>query len=60
MSNKDSAYYQSKAFDSVLDFISHNPRRCNLKEIHGKRSMVVNEVKTVGEAVAVLNNMRKK
>ena len=60
VSNKDSAYYQSKAFDSVLDFISHNPRRCNLKEIHGKRSMVVNEVKTVGEAVAVLNNMRKK
>lgn len=54
VSNPNSVYYQSAAFDKVLNYIGHHPRRCNLKERNGKRSMVVSDVKTVGEGVKVL------
>ncbi|MFC2674229.1 MAG: transcription-repair coupling factor, partial [Prevotella melaninogenica] len=54
VSNPNSVYYQSEAFDKVLNYIGYHPRRCNLKERNGKRSMVVSDVKTVGEGVKVL------
>ena len=57
VSNPMSAYYKSKAFDNVLNFVGHNPRRCNLKEIAGKRMMTVNNVPTVEEAVNILRSI---
>ena len=57
VSNTASAYYKSQAFDKVLRYIGNNPRRCNLKEISGKHIMIVSDVKTVGEAVAVLREI---
>ncbi len=57
VSNPDSAYYRSAAFDKVLAYISGHVRRCNLKEVNGKRAMVVADVKSVGEAVAVLRDI---
>ena len=54
VSQPNSPFYQSEAFDRVLNFLMSNPRRCNLKEIREKRSMVVANVPTVGEAVNVL------
>ncbi len=57
VSNPDSAYYKSPLFDKVLRYISANTRRCTLKEVSGKRSMVVGNVTTVGEAVAVLRTI---
>lgn len=59
VSNTASAYYKSKAFDQVLDYIGRNPRRCQLKELRGKRSMVVSGVSTVGDALGVLQAMLK-
>lgn len=57
VSNPESAYYQSTAFDKCLNYIAANTRRTNLREIKGKRSMVVNEVTTVAEAVSVLQGI---
>ena len=54
VSNPNSPYYQSLAFDKLLNFITRNPRRCNLREQKGKRSIVVTDVKTVEEAIGVL------
>ena len=54
VSNPNSPYYQSLAFDKLLNFITRNPRRCNLREQKGKRSIVVADVKTVEEAIGVL------
>ena len=54
VSQLQSPFYQSEAFDRVLDFLMSNPRRCNLKEVRERRSMVVANVPTVGEAVNVL------
>ncbi len=59
VSNAQSAYYQSHAFDSILEYIATNPRRCNLREVKGKRSLVIADVKTVADAVEVLNEIMK-
>ena len=60
VSNPNSMYYQSEAFDKVLNYIGYHPRRCNLKERNGKRSMVVNDVKSVEDAVKILREIDKK
>ena len=57
VSNPNSVYYQSAAFDKVLNYIGYHPRCCNLKERNGKRSMVVSDVATVGEGVMVLRDI---
>lgn len=60
VSNKNSAYYKSKAFGNVIDYIGNNPRRCQLKELHGKRSLVVTNVPSVSEALNVLRAILNK
>lgn len=57
VSNPNSPYYQSQAFDSILNYISTNPRRCNIRENNGKRSIVINDVKSVEEAIVVLEEI---
>lgn len=59
VSNPESAYYQSAAFDKCLSYIAKNPRRCNLRELKGKRSMVVTEVATVADGVEVLDGISR-
>ena len=58
VSNPNSPYYQSQAFDSILNYIATDPRRCNIRENNGKRSLVVNDVKSVEEAIVVLKKMK--
>ena len=57
VSNPDSAYYKSTAFDKVLTYIGSNARRCNIREAKGKRSLVIKCVGSVEEAVALLNEI---
>ena len=57
VSNGDSPYYQSKAFGCMLDYIATHARRCNLKEIKGRRLMHIAKVATVGEAVDILRTI---
>lgn len=57
VSNPMSAYYKSAAFGNILNYIADNPRQCNLKEINGKRTMMINDVCTVAEAVGILRKM---
>ena len=52
--NPNSPFYQSEAFDRILQFVATNPRRCNFREVNGKRSMTIADVPTVDEAVKVL------
>ncbi len=57
VSNPESAYYNSSAFDKVINFITMNPKRCNLKEISGKRTMIVMDVKSAHEAAQILSTI---
>ncbi len=53
-SNPQSPYYRSCAFDAMLAYIAANARRCNLREHNGRRSMTVDAITTVEQAVDVL------
>ncbi len=59
VSNVDSPYYRSAAFDAVLQYMTTHATRCNLREVKGKRSMVVTGVATVEEALQVLCDIQK-
>ena len=52
--NPDSPFYESGAFDRILQFVATNPRRCNFREVNGKRSMVISDIPTVEAAVKLL------
>ena len=52
--NPNSPFYQSEAFDRILQFVATNPRRCNFREVNGKRSMVISDIPTVEAAVKLL------
>lgn len=51
------AYYNSSAFGRVLSYLQKNPRRTNLKEINGRNLIVIDNVPTVDEALAILSAM---
>ncbi|MGL4520389.1 MAG: transcription-repair coupling factor [Phocaeicola sp.] len=57
VSNLESPYYQSAAFGKVIHYMGSHPKRSNLREQKGKRSMIVNHVDRVEEAVAILTEM---
>ena len=52
--NPDSPFYESETFDRILQFVATNPRRCNFREVNGKRSMVISDIPTVEAAVKLL------
>ncbi|MDE6683284.1 MAG: transcription-repair coupling factor, partial [Muribaculaceae bacterium] len=51
------AYYGSKAFGRVLGWMQKNMLRCNLKEVNGRRLILVDKVSTVSEALDVLTGI---
>lgn len=57
ISNPDSLYYQSQAFDKLLDYIQKYPRNCELKDSKGKRSVVVKQVDTVDKGYHILEEI---
>ena len=59
VTQNDSPFYQSEAFGMLLDFVAHHPRRCNFREVNGKRSMVISEVPTIEEAVQILTSIHE-
>ena len=57
VSNDNSPYYQSALFGKILQYIADHPRRCNLKEVAGRRLFIVTAVSSVSEAVDVLRGI---
>lgn len=57
VSNMESPYYQSEAFGKIISYMAKNPRHCNLRELKGKRSMVVSQVADVASAVKILQDI---
>ncbi len=57
VSNPQSPFYQSETFDRLLSYVARNPRRCNFREVNGRRSMVISDVPTVDSAVRLLAEM---
>ena len=57
VSNATSPFYQSEAFDRILQYVASNPRRCNFREVNGKRSMQIGDIPTVEAAVKLLSQI---
>ena len=57
VSNVESPYYQSQAFARVIDYVASNPRRCDFKEVSGRRLLHVKDVDKVETAVNILKAM---
>ena len=57
VSNANSPFYSSEAFDRIIDYAANNVRRCSLRDQNGKRSMVVTDVPTVEQAVGILKTI---
>ena len=53
------AYYRSPAFGRILNYLQTNPRRCQLSEANGRRSMSVANVPTVHDAIDLLTQITK-
>ena len=59
IANVESPYYQSEAFDKLLGYISKHPTTCNLRDLKGKRSIVIQSVPTVEKASKVLEDIQR-
>lgn len=57
VANLESAYYQSKAFGKIIDYLTKDPRRCLIKEVKGRRMVRINDVKDVQQAVNLLRTI---
>ena len=53
VTNADSPYYQSEAFGQILNYATQSVRRSALRDQNGRRSMLVSDVSTVGEALTI-------
>ncbi len=57
VSNENSPFYQSNAFGQVIGFATTNIHRCQLEEKNERRSLLVRDISTVEQAVAILRQM---
>ena len=53
------AYYLSKAFGRVLSYVQANPKRIQLRDNAGKRSILISNVPGVSQALDILSQMDK-
>jgi len=51
------AYYQSPAFGRLLNYLQQNPKRCNLSQKNGRRSIVISNITSVSTALSVLRTI---
>ena len=57
VSNPEHPFYQSPAFDAILQFVATNPRRCQFRDANGKRSLLIADVPTVASALSLLKSL---
>lgn len=56
VASKESPFYSSESFNALLVFATQNSRRCQLLD-KGKRMLIIHDVKSVSEAVDVLQRI---
>ena len=59
VANPESAYYQSRTFSAVINYVGNYPRRCDFKQVGTRRLLTISEIPTVEAAVSVLREMLK-
>lgn len=59
VANPESAYYQSRTFSAIINYVGNHPRRCDFKQVGTRRLLTICEIPTVEAAVSVLREMLK-
>lgn len=59
VANPESAYYQSRTFSAVINYVGNHSRRCDFKQVGTRRLLTISEIPTVEAAVSVLREMLK-
>ena len=54
----DSPFFQSDAFGKIITYFTLHPVGCQLNEVNGRRTMLMHDVATVAQAVALLENIQ--
>jgi transcription-repair coupling factor (superfamily II helicase) len=57
VSDPESPYYQSEAFDKLLVFVQKHDKICRLKENNKRRSILIRTVKTVQRACEIITEI---
>lgn len=57
INNPNSPYYQSEAFDKLLEFVKNNYRRCQLKETNNRRLLSIENVDSVEKAIKIMEEI---
>ncbi len=57
VNDKESSYYQSEAFDKILNYIQKNYKNCQLKEVNNKRMVSISNVGNVETACSILEEI---
>ena len=57
VSDQQSSYFETEAFGKVLSFVKENMRRCNLKEVKSTLRIAFEDIKSLDEAIAILEEI---
>lgn len=57
VSNPMSGYYQSENFGKILHFMTSHPRKCQLRDQNGRRSVVFNDITTIDAAIEIFREI---
>lgn len=58
ISDEESPYYQSPAFDKLLHYVQKYAKQCILRETNKKRSVIIRHVESVEAACAILTEIK--
>jgi len=56
VSDPNHPFYRSTAFDHILQYVATNPRRCQFRDVNGKRSLLLTDIPTVSAALSLLKS----
>jgi transcription-repair coupling factor (superfamily II helicase) len=56
-SDQTSKYYSSKEFAGLMQWIMKNPAQCKVKENKGKLAVILDQVSSIHDALAILHTM---
>lgn len=54
VSDNESPYYQSEAFDKIISYVYHNARNCIIKDKENKKSIRIKNIDSIEKATSVL------
>ena len=59
IADESSSYYQTDIFSQVLNYVKENSKSCKMKEGNNKLSLAFENIKSISEAIRVLNQLYK-